>query len=252
MIYPLDIFTLDPVTNYLRPFMLFLAFERDIKLAKGVGFDTSLLNYNQIKGGFILPMPNTGMLDEQTANWESTNSVSGNISSMVQNKINATISGATLGTVNSSAQRQHILADPKLTRLYQGSQPRNWTGTWNIMPKNQIETVLVAALIYFLKYAASPSDAGAVNIDIGGNASVKFGKGKFLKEPYIWRILIINPWLQFAMRLDQMVLNSYSINYFPDGYASTYWDFFPKHIELTLSFSEFNFKTKEDWLSLGI
>lgn len=234
MMYPLDIVTPDPMTKKPRPFIIFIALDEKININFKRGWDT-VKSIASPAGGFILPMPNTGLLDESISNWETVNGVGADIASKIAGTVDAGIESASAGIINNGLGRMGLTTDPKQTKIYKGAQPRNFAGTWSIMPQSQLESAAVAALIGFLKYAAAPK-----KYDLKDKVGL-------LKQPYVWKIIFVNPVLQLAMKFDKMALNSYSINYFPDGYASTYWDFFPKHIELSMTFSEFNFKTKQDW-----
>jgi len=234
MMYPLDIVTPDPITKKPRPFIIFIAKDVNVDINFQRGWD-AIKTIKSARGGFILPMPNTGLLDEQTFDWATINGVGGNLAAKGVQKINDGFSGISGGLIDNAAERMGITSDPKQTRIFKQANPRNWSGTWSLVPQSQLESAAIAGILGFLKYAAAPKKYDYKD------------KVGLLKQPYIWKIIFVNPVLQLAMRFNEMSLNTYSINYFPDGYASTYWDFFPKHIELTMSFTEFQFKTKQDW-----
>jgi hypothetical protein len=92
----------------------------------------------------------------------------------------------------------------------------------------------VALIIYSIKKWGSPDKIG-------------YGKVGMLTAPYNWQIVFGNPVLESAMQFHEMSLTGYEINYFAQGYASTYFDGFPKQITLSMSFSEYGIKYRNDW-----
>ena len=133
--------------------------------------------------------------------------------------------------------------DPLMTNIYKGTSPRVWSGTWQIIPQSMLESAAIALMLMKIKKWGSPDTRG------GHIGDEKVG---FLTPPYTYKIVFGNPFIQNAMRFNEMALQSYSINYFAQGYASTYKDLMPKQIELTLSFSEFGIKYRTDWGLKGI
>jgi hypothetical protein len=225
MLYPLNIFSPDPVSGSLRPFIIFLAFEVDFDMMKAKSWsDSGTMKIP--RGGFVLPMPNNGLIDAVTNDYDSGGSLIAQGFSDAVGADGARIMSQTTGMV----------PDPKLTQTYKGTQARKWSGTWQIVPQSMGESAMVALILAFIKKAAAPDKKDVKN------------KVGVLIQPYVFKIVFSNPAIHLAMQFDQMAIEGYSINYFAQGYASTYKDKMPKQIELTMNFAEFGVKTRKDWM----
>lgn len=226
MMYPLNLFTPAP-TGGMRPFIMFVALEPKFNLGKAKSWDDALPVRVPV-GGFALPFPNGGLSDTVQHNYDGTGSP-------IQSKALSLIPG-TQDTLTSdlTAHTTGMVLDPLMTNIYKGTQARKWSGTWQIVPQSLMEGLAVALLLAKFKKWASP-DRRSV------------GKVGMLVQPHNWKIIFGNPAIQLAMNFNDMALEGYSINYFAQGYASTYKDMLPKHIEFTLNFAEFGIKYRSDW-----
>jgi len=225
MVYPLNLFSPAP-TGGVRPFIMFIALEPKFNIGKATSWKDAF-NTTAPKGGFALPFTNGGLVD----------SVQHNYSGDTPNPVAAAALGTKIGTtLNSdmSAYASGMVPDPLSTNIYKGTQARKWAGTWQIIPQSMAEGLAVGLLIAKLKKWASPGHTGSAKVGM-------------LTAPYNWKIVFGNPGIQLAMQFNDMALESYSINYFAQGYASTYKDMLPKHIELSLNFIEFGIKYRQDW-----
>ena len=223
MIYPLNLFSLAP-TGGMRPFIMFIALEPKFNIGKATSWKDAF-GLRVPVGGFALPFPNGGLVDEVTHNYNSENPIA-------QAALN-TQAGSVLNS-DTTAFLTGMVPDPLVTNIYKGTGPRTWAGTWQIVPQSLAEGLAVALILAKLKKWASPDRIGMEKVGM-------------LVQPYNWKIIFGNPAIQLAMNFNDMALTGYSINYFAQGYASTYKDMLPKHIELTLNFQEFGIKYRSDW-----
>ncbi len=239
MIYPLNIFTPDPVTKNLRPFMIFIPFKIEFDIIKQLsyGVDWDIMTPRM---PFVLPFPTNGLQDNFSNTYTTQPSVLGNIGNKLTDKINSLGNKLSLGTIDNLIQRVGIVPDPKMTNTYMGSQPRRFSGVWQFVPQNFAEALSMIAILAYVKYCASP-DKKSLNKALG-----------VLTQPYIFTIIFSNPSIQLLTSYYKMSLESYNISYFVQGYSSTYSDMMPKNVELTMNFIEYGLKTKEDWLMGGI
>jgi len=228
-IYPLNIFTPDPVSKSVRPFVIFIASEIKWNIQKSLSYE-SVKPISVLKGGFVLPMPAGGLVDSSTNQFSEEPGFLSSYTVGAQDTIN--------GATNKAAQRLGLNADPKLTQIYQGTSSRKWSGTWQLIPQSIGESAAIAFILWEVKRLAAPS------------APITSEKVGILTPPCVFRIIFSNPAIQLAMQFDKMAIESYSINFFAQGYASTYWDMMPKQIELSMSFAEFGIKTRQDWEKL--
>lgn len=223
MIYPMNIFTSDPTSSGIRPFIIFLAYEPEFNVGKSQNWRMAMNSY-ALRGGFVLPFPDTGMVDTQTNEYSQDHPLGSMWANAFDNPMGKGL-----------AMTAGIVPDPMVTQIYKGSQPRTWAGTWQIIPQSAAEAALVFLLIKNLKVYASPD---SIPID------KKWG---FLSQPYVFDIIFSNPIIELAMNFNKMAISSYSINYFAQGYPSTYKDMMPKHIELSMNFKEFGLKYRHEW-----
>ena len=227
MVYPLNIFSKDPASGGIRPFIIFLAYEMQFNIGKSQSWSEAL-DAAALRGGFVLPFPDTGMIDTQQNEYSQDHPIGSKWAGAFDNDF-----GKGLSMVAG------IVPDPMVTQIYKGSAPRAWAGTWQIIPQSLGEAALVFLLIKNLKTYASPD---SMPID------KKWG---FLTQPYVFDLIFSNPIIHMSMNFNKMVIESYSINYFAQGYPSTYKDMMPKHIELSMNFREFGIKYRHEWSLFG-
>ena len=227
MIYPMNIFSKDPTSHGIRPFIIFLAYEPEFNVGKSESWSEAMDSFS-LRGGFVLPFPDTGMTDTQQNEFSQEHPIG--------SKWKAAASGLVGDTV---AMVAGIVPDPMVTQIYKGTSPRKWSGTWQIIPQSLGEAALVFLLIKNLKTYAAPDSLPIVK---------KFG---FLKQPYVFDLIFSNPIIHMSMNFNKMAIESYSINYFAQGYPSTYKDMMPKHIELTINLAEFGIKYRHEWSLFG-
>jgi len=237
MIYPINIFTPDPVTKSVRPFMIFVAFKVEFNVMKSLAYG-STIDILAPEGGFVLPMPNGGLIDSSQNQYGEEPSGLGKLAQSAGGAVDSLIQNIPmLGSIDNSMARMGMLPDPRMTQIYNGTSSRSYSGTWQIIPQSAGESASAAAILWFVKFSASPDRMGNDKVGI-------------LLAPHIYKIIFSNPVIQMAMQYDKMAIESYEINYFAQGYASTYSDMMPKHISLTLNFKEFGIKTKKEWSSM--
>lgn len=225
-LYPLNIFTPEPLSGGIRPFIIFVIKDVKWNVKKELSAE-SLAPVLKPVGGFALPMTTTGLIDKVSHAYSEEPGLMG----LAANAISE-LGGS---IIKDGFRRAGIIPDPKLTQIYQGTSSRSWSGTWQIIPQSLGESAAVGLILWEIKRFGSPKRFPDEN---------KIGA---LIQPSVYSIYFSNPVLENAMQFDKMALEEYTINYFAQGYASTYKDMMPKQIELTLSFKEFGIKTQQDW-----
>lgn len=223
MIYPINIFTPDP-TGGIRPFIIFIANEYKPNINAMKSWSDAIPMAVPL-GGFTLPMPNNGLIDSVTHEYSTANPIANGLINIASDKV-----------LEVGSFLTGMTPDPMQTQVYKGTGPRSYEATWEIVPQSTLESIAVAMILTLVKKFGSPDRIG------------KKGKAGALVQPCVFKIIFSNPLIDAAMQFDKMAIKSYSINYFAQGYASTYNDMMPKHIQLTLSFEEFGIKYREDWM----
>lgn len=243
MIYPINIFSSDPATGGRRPFIIFLPQKVEFNVMKSLGY-ADTIDILSPRAPFTLPMANGGLIDGSSNDYASQSDAKGSNNRAIGGHLDGAMKAATggpggiLGGVDKGSALVGRLPDPRLTQVYMGTSQRSFTGTWQMIPQSVGEAAAAMAILAWVKYCAAPDRASSNRIGV-------------LLQPYVFKIIFSNPLIHLAMQMDQMAIESYSINYFAQGYASTYSTLMmPKHMELTMTFKEFGIKTKKDWIPL--
>lgn len=242
MIYPINIFSPDPATEGIRPFIVFLPQKVEFNVMKSLGYGDTM-DMLSPRAPFTLPMANGGLIDASSNSYEPQSDAKGSNNVAMGGHLDGAMKtgtgmGGVLGGVSNGSALVGRLPDPRLTQVYMGTTQRSFTGTWQMIPQSVGEAAAAMAILAWVKYCAAPDRASSNKIGV-------------LLQPYVFKIVFSNPLIHLAMQMDKMAIESYSINYFAQGYASTYSTLMmPKHMELTMTFKEFGIKTKEDWMPL--
>jgi hypothetical protein len=234
MKYPSNIYEPDPVSKRERPYITFKAKEVKYNIKKDMVY-SSTEDILEPKQQFVLPMPTNGLIDSSTNQYDSQNTYEGDRNQSVLGLANKAVQGLSPMTVSGNQVAQiGRLPDPRLTQVYLGTKSRSWTGTWQLMPQDAGESAAIATILRYIKYSAAPDRSKNTKIGV-------------LLQPFVYEIVFSNTIINKAMKFDKMAISSYSIEYFAQGYASTYADLMPKHIQLTMTFEEYGIKTRKDW-----
>lgn len=233
--YPNDLFENDLLSDSAKAYVVFTAYKLDWNIKAAQSWD-DIKETMTVMGSFALPMPNGGLMDSLTNDYTSANSIGGNVANKVGDMLNSGASAITAGVVDNALQRLGTVPDPKLTQLYRGTNQRLWSAVWQLVPQSQSESLQIETILKQIKMYGSPSRTDVVKDKVG-----------VLHQPYVFGITFSNTIIDKMMKFDKMALTSYSINYFAQGYPSTFYDMRPKEIELTLNFSEYGVKVQQDW-----
>jgi len=225
MMYPLNLLTPEPQSGGIRPSIMFIAYEYEADIMKAKSVTEALpAAVPQPFRSFALPMPEGGVVDSSQNTYGINNpTMAGSVSAISPFADMASYMGG-------------AILDPKLTQVYQGTSPRSWDGTWQLIPESMLESAAIAVILMNIKIGGSPAKTS------------EDGKPGMLKQPFIYKIKFSNPIIDKAMQFHKMAMESYSISYFAQGYASTYIDMMPKHITLNMKFVEFGIKDRSDWM----
>jgi len=119
-------------------------------------------------------------------------------------------------------------------QMYNGTNFREITLTWNLVPKNEAEAKAIQNIIKSIKIYGSPDTMA----------------GKLLlKDPHFFKLDFKNPIINDALRFDEVVLINLSVDYSSSGNMELYCDGMPKSVNVTMSFRDRMPKVQSDWLS---
>ncbi len=122
-------------------------------------------------------------------------------------------------------------------QMYNGSNFREISLTWTLVPNNATESEKIHEMIRQIKMYGSPEASN----------------GKLMvKSPHYFSLQFMNPVLDKALQFYEVVLISADVSYSPTGNMELYNDQTPKAVNLTLNFRDREPKLAQDWLSPNI
>ena len=115
--------------------------------------------------------------------------------------------------------------NPNMELLFGGPQLRSFGFTFKFSPRNAQEAKVLIDIIRFFKQGMAPQ---------------KTAEGLFLKTPRTWMLQYLHEGREhkFLNKFKECALQSFSVNYTPDGNYSTFRDGVMTAYELTMSFGE--------------
>ncbi len=176
----------------------------------------------------VLPLPNE-LNDSQSHTW---NKESGVISTLSKKITDLSLGGVSVSTaVGSLADSFGIrkpMADPGYFQNYEGSEPRTFTLSFDLIPESAIEMKNMMDIIKYLKQYSLP--AGTMD-------------GVSIVAPHFFDISISNKYIDDLTDIKGVVLTNMTIDWGADGAMQYLPDGSPKHTKLTLSFTERRMRT---------
>ena len=123
------------------------------------------------------------------------------------------------------ARTDGVVMNPNMELLFGGPQLRSFGFTFKFSPRNSKEARSLISIIKMFKKGMAPQ---------------KQQSGLFLKAPYTWMIQYLHKGREhkYLNKFKECALQSFNVNYTPDGNYSTYRDGVMTAYELTFSFGE--------------
>ena len=179
--------------------------------------------------GIALPLPNE-LSDSQDHKWEQDEGFVSTVAKGMENKIEGVSISSVIGELSAATGFRKPLVNPGYFQDYNGSTPRNFTLSWDLIPANPEEAESIITIIYNLKKYTLPTS-------IGG--------GLGILSPYFFEIVINNPRIDVLMNMTNVVCTNLTVNYAADGGLQFLPDGIPKYIKLSMSFAERTLVTSE-------
>lgn len=180
--------------------------------------------------GVALPLPNE-LNDSQTHNWETTEGI---VSDVAGNLTNAELGGVSvnkvIGQLASGSGYRKPLIDPGYFQDYKGSEPREFTFSWDLIPNNASEVDQIMTILYNLKKYTLPKSTVS---------------GISMLSPYLFDIEIGNERISKIMNMNNVVCRSMNIDYSAEGSLQFLPDGMPKYMRLEMSFVERSLVTSD-------
>ena len=184
--------------------------------------------------GIALPLPNE-LADSQSHQWDSTTGFVSDIAQAVKGaggelvesatggKISGNIIAKGVANASSKAGFRQPLIDPGYFQDYKGTEPREFTFNWDLVPNNIDEAYNIFSIIYNLKKYTLPKST--IN-------------GVSMLSPYLFEIQIGNEIINALMNMNNVVCKSMTVNYSVDNSLQMFADGMPKYISLNMTFAE--------------
>ena len=184
--------------------------------------------------GIALPLPNE-LADSQAHQWDSTTGFVSDIAQaakgiggrIVENASGGSVSGDIVakGVANAASRAgfRQPLIDPGYFQDYKGTEPREFTFNWDLVPNNIDEAYNIFSIIYNLKKYTLPKST--IN-------------GVSMLSPYLFEIQIGNEIINALMNMNNVVCKSMTVNYSVDNSLQMFSDGMPKYISLNMTFAE--------------
>jgi hypothetical protein len=173
--------------------------------------------------GCALPLPNE-LNDSQAHDWSTSKGYVGRVGELA-NPLSRIV-----GEVASSAGFRKPLIDPGYFQDYNGTEPREFTFSWDFIPNNAKEAENIFNILYNLKKYTLP--ASTIN-------------GVSLVAPFLFDIEIGHANINSLINMNNVVCKSMSINYSAEGALQFLPDGTPKFMRLEMSFAERSTVTTE-------
>jgi hypothetical protein len=169
--------------------------------------------------GIALPLPNE-LSDSQSHKWETTE---GFVGKQGKNLIDKGGINSIIGELSSTLGTRKPMIDPGFFQDYNGTEPRSFTFSWDLIPDNLIDAESIHNIIYHLKKFTLPTTT--IN-------------GISLLSPYIFDIEIGNAKINQMLNINNVVCTSMTVNYAAEGALQFFSDGTPKFIKLDMTFIE--------------
>lgn len=146
-------------------------------------------------------------------------------------KSNISMDSVLSNIANATGQRKAII-DPGYFQNYTGSTPRSFNLKYDLVPKNVGEADQILRIITKFKQYSAPSFVANTPL---------------LQAPYNFKMVNNNNHLNALTAVDLLVLTNIGVDYGADGGMELFGDGMPKHITLSLQFTESRVRTSEDF-----
>ena len=208
------------------------------------------MNSRLAKGSCTLPIPG-GISDQNSVSWgqqtmTSAQAAAGALASKalegdfkgiegalkdntdaIKKAVKAEVIQAATGTDSAQflARTEGVVMNPNMELLFGGPELRSFGFTFKFSPRNAGEGKMLVDIIRFFKQGMAPQ---------------KHSAGLYLKTPFTWMIQYLHEGKEhkYLNKFKECALQSFSVNYTPDGNYSTYRDGIMTAYELTMSFGE--------------
>ena len=208
------------------------------------------MNSRLAKGSCTLPIPG-GISDQNSVSWgqqtmTSAQAAAGALASKalegdfkgiegalkdntdaIKKAVKAEVIQAATGTDSAQflARTEGVVMNPNMELLFGGPELRSFGFTFKFSPRNAQEAKVLIDIIRFFKQGMAPQ---------------KHSDGLFLKTPRTWMLQYLHEGREhkFLNKFKECALQSFSVNYTPDGNYSTFRDGVMTAYELTMTFGE--------------
>ena len=229
--------------------------------------DRRKIEITDIIGTAILPIPN-GIGDANVCNWGSNetgvfgselfniadsfitgggsagaNAIAGavggvqNNTSAIATSLSTKFAEAASGTTNMLSRTRGAVQNPNMELLFNGPSLRPFNFTFKLASRSPKESETIRSIIRFFKQGMSP---------------IRTQSQLFLKAPHTFQIQYLhrNEEHKFLNKFKECALQSFNVNYTPEGQYATFNDGAMVSYQITMQFSELEPVFNDDYTSL--
>lgn len=179
--------------------------------------------------GCALPLPDS-LEDSQSHNWTTSQSMVSNGADMLLGGKVMSILGDAQAELASVTGARKFLIDPGYWQDYKGTEPRNFSMNWDLIPNSATEAKHIILILRNLKKFTLPTTVLS---------------GVAIRSPYLFDIEIGNPVISGIVNMNNVVCKSMNISYSGASGLQFFTDGTPKHITLQMEFAERSLVTSE-------
>jgi len=183
-----------------------------------------------------LPLPNE-LMDSQSHNWQMEAGIFGQLAGGALDKVAIKGVGVNklLAEASSSLGFRKPMVDPGMFQNYNGSSPRGFSFSFDLIPNNATEAESIMNIILNLKKFSLPRSVIS---------------GVSLLAPFLFEIEIGNEKMRKLINMNDVVMTEIGVNYGADGNMQFFSNGMPKFIQLNMGFSERSVVTAEFYDSI--
>lgn len=174
---------------------------------------------------FTLPLPNN-FTDSHSHQWSVDKGIVGSFLS----DLNDSLAGKAIAIMSDATNQRKPLADPGYFQNYSGTEPREFSLSFDLVPNNAQEAADIFNILYIMRQYALPSVALSHAV---------------MLAPHYFQIEFSNGYINTLVGATDVVLKNISLDYGADGQMQQFPDGQPKQMKLDLVFAERSMSTNQ-------
>lgn len=182
--------------------------------------------HSELVSTIVLPLPNE-FNEGQNHNWGEETGVLSRLASGITDTTDKVF-----GELADQAHIRKPMINPAYFQNYSGSGLRDFSLSFDLIPNNSDEAIVITDIIKTIKKYSSPGLAYANSVMIA---------------PNYFKLKFNNEFIDLLVNAKDVVLKNIDVTYGAEGKMEMFHDGRPKHIKMSLTFGERRLKTQVEW-----